>query len=204
MITPEFLLTALIVVMIPGTGAIYTLGCGLARGRGAAMAAVAGCTAAVLVHMAAALAGLAALLHASAVLFDAVKYAGAAFLLWMAWQTLRETGTLADPGPVAERSAARIALRGLLINLLNPKLAIFFAAFLPQFVDAAAPDVTARMAGLGLVFTGLTALVFALYGLFAARARVWILGSETALRWLRRVFAACFAGLGLRLAFERA
>ena len=202
--TPEFLLTALVVVMIPGTGAIYPIGCGLPRGRAAAMAAVAGCTAAVLFHMAAALAGLAALLHASSLLFDAVKYAGAAFLLWMAWQTLRETEASAEPGPVAERSARRIALRGLLINLLNPKLAIFFAAFLPQFVDAAAPDAAARMAGLGLVFTGMTAGVFALYGLFAARARAWILGSEAAMRWLRRVFAVCFAGLGLRLALERA
>ena len=200
MITPEFLLTALAVVMIPGTGAIYTLSCGLTRGRGAALAAVAGCTAAVLFHMAAALAGLAAILHASAVLFQAVKFAGVAFLLWMAWATLRESGALAAPAGVAERGLRRIATRAVLINLLNPKLAIFFAAFLPQFVQPG-PGATTQMAVLGLVFTALTAAVFAVYGLFAASARDWILTSERAMAWMRRAFAACFAGLGLRLAF---
>jgi len=197
--TPDFLLTALIVAAIPGTGVIYTLACGLSRGPMAAMAAVLGCSAAVLVHMTAALAGLAAILHASAALFQAVKFAGVAFLLWMAWRTLRETGARAGPGAVEERSLARIAWRGVALNLLNPKLAIFFAAFLPQFVQPGA-GATAQMAVLGLVFTGLTAAVFAVYGLFAASARDWILASETALRWMRRAFAACFAGLGLRLA----
>ncbi|WP_339947261.1 LysE family translocator [uncultured Albimonas sp.] len=199
MITLEFLLTALVVVAIPGTGAIYTLSCGLGRGRMAALAAVAGCTVAVLVHLAAALAGLAAVLHASAVLFQGVKIAGVAFLLWMAWATWREGGGLCAPTEVAERGLRRIAIRGVLINLLNPKLAIFFAAFLPQFVQPG-PGATAQMGVLGLVFTGLTALVFAIYGLFAARARDWILASEAAMRWMRRAFAACFAGLGLRLA----
>ena len=200
MITPEFLLTALAVVMIPGTGAIYTLSCGLTRGRAAAMAAVAGCTFAVLFHMAAALAGLAAILHASAALFQGVKIAGVLFLLWMAWATLREGGGPAAPAAVAERGLRRIATRAVLINLLNPKLAIFFAAFLPQFVHPG-PGATAEMAVLGLVFTGMTAAVFAVYGLFAASARDRILGSARAMRWMRRVFATCFAGLGLRLAF---
>ena len=196
--SPEFLLTALAVVMIPGTGAIYTLSCGLTRGGWAAMAAVAGCTVATIFHLAAALAGLAAILHASSVLFEAVKWAGAAFLLWMAWGTLRESGA-GMTQQVQERGLRRIAIRGLLINLLNPKLAIFFAAFLPQFVQAG-PGATAQMAVLGGVFAAMTAGVFVIYGLFAAQARDWILRSETAMRWLRRGFAACFAGLGLRLA----
>ncbi len=200
--TPDFLLTALIVAAIPGTGVIYTLACGLSRGPMAAMAAVLGCSAAVLAHMAAALAGLAAILHASAALFQAVKFAGVAFLLWMAWRTLRETGALAGPGEVAERSLARIAWRGVALNLLNPKLAIFFAAFLPQFVDPEAAGASVRMLGLGLAFTGITAAVFAIYGLCAGLARDRVLTSEPALRWMRRGFAACFAGLGLRLALE--
>ena len=139
-------------------------------------------------------------LHASAVLFQAVKFAGVPFLLWMAWATLRESGALAAPAGVAERGLRRIATRAVLINLLNPKLAIFFAAFLPQFVQPG-PGATTQMAVLGLVFTALTAAVFAVYGLFAASARDWILTSERAMAWMRRAFAACFAGLGLRLAF---
>ncbi len=197
----DFLLTALVVVIAPGTGVIYTLSVSLGRGLTAGLAAVVGCSFGIVPHLAAALLGLAAILHASAVAFQIVKYAGVIFLLWMAWKTLKDTGTMGE-GLEAPRGLARIAVRGALINVLNPKLSIFFLAFLPQFVDPAGANATGQMMLLGLVFTAMTAAVFAIYAVFAAAARRRLLGNATAMRWLRRTFAAAFGGLALRLASE--
>jgi threonine/homoserine/homoserine lactone efflux protein len=202
--TPEFLLTSLIVVLMPGTGVIYTLSCGLFQGRVASVAAAFGCTLGILPHMAASMLGLAALLHASAVAFQAVKFAGVAYLLYLAWQMWREAG----PPPVAEPEVAygrpgglaRVAIRGFLINILNPKLSIFFLAFLPQFTPADAVDPLWVMAGHSAVFMVITFVVFVLYGLFAALARERM-SSPKVMRWLRRSFAGMFAALGVRLAF---
>jgi threonine/homoserine/homoserine lactone efflux protein len=202
--TPEFLLTSLIVVLMPGTGVIYTLSCGLFHGRLASVAAAFGCTLGILPHMAASMLGLAALLHASAVAFQAVKLAGVAYLLYLAWQMWGEAG----PPPVAEPEAAyggpgglaRVAIRGFLINILNPKLSIFFLAFLPQFTPADAVDPLWVMAGHSAVFMAMTFVVFVLYGMFAALARERM-SSPTVMRWLRRSFAGLFAALGVRLAF---
>ncbi|WP_085868086.1 LysE family translocator [Pseudoruegeria aquimaris] len=205
MISPEFLLTAFIVVLAPGTGVIYTLGTGLARGGRAALAAAFGCTLGIVPHLLAATLGLAALLHASAVIFQAVKFAGVAFLLYLAWQTLKEGGSFdADgTGAKAPLRAGPIAVKGALINILNPKLSIFFLAFLPQFLSANPATATAEMLLLGAVFMAMTFAIFVLYGLFAAAARDRVLRSPRALRWMRRAFAAAFAGLGLKLATER-
>ena len=203
--TPEFLLTSLIVVLMPGTGVIYTLSCGLFQGRVASVAAALGCTLGILPHMTASMLGLAALLHASAVAFQAVKFAGVAYLLYLAWQMWREAG----PPPVAAPEAAgggsgglaRVSIRGFLINILNPKLSIFFLAFLPQFTPADAVDPLWVMAGHSAVFMLMTFVVFVLYGMFAALARARVMSSPKVMRWLRRSFAGVFAALGARLAF---
>ena len=199
--TPEFLLTAFIVCVSPGIGVVYTLSMTLGGGLRAGMLAAIGCTLVTALHLAVAMAGLAALLHTSAVLFQTVKFAGVAFLLWMAWATLKGRGGMdiraAEPG-----SAARIVWRGILLNLLNPKLPLFFVAFLPQFVPA---DGGARLLiELGLGFTAMTFVTFAAYALAAGFARQAILGNATVMPWLRRAFAASFAALGARLAMERA
>jgi len=201
--TPEFLLTSLIVVLMPGTGVIYTLSCGLLQGRAASIAAAFGCTVGILPHMSASMLGLAALLHASALAFQTVKFAGVAYLLYLAWQMWR-----AGPSPVAEpeaagapRGLARVAVRGVLINILNPKLSIFFLAFLPQFTPARAVDPLWAMAGHSAVFMAMTFVVFVLYGMFAALARARVMSSPKVMRWLRRSFAGVFAALGARLAF---
>jgi threonine/homoserine/homoserine lactone efflux protein len=199
--TPEFLLTAFIVCVSPGIGVVYTLSMTLGGGLRAGMLAAIGCTLVTALHLAVAMAGLAAVLHASAVLFQTVKFAGVAFLLWMAWATLKGRGGMdiraAEPG-----SAARIVWRGILLNLLNPKLPLFFVAFLPQFVPA---DGGARLLiELGLGFTAMTFVTFAAYALAAGFARQAILGNATVMSWLRRAFAASFAALGARLAMERA
>ncbi|MGX9355692.1 LysE family translocator [Roseobacteraceae bacterium S113] len=200
----QFLMTALIVVIAPGTGVIYTLAVGLGQGWRAAIAAAAGCTLGIVPALLAATLGLAAIMHTSAVLFTVMKVAGVAYLLYLAWQSLKEGGALSVSAETQAESLMRIARRGTLINVLNPKLSVFFLALLPPFLSGNPATATAEMLGLGAVFMALTFSVFVLYGLFAARARDWLLGSERVMRWLNRSFAAIFAGLAGRLALERA
>lgn len=205
MITFQFLLTAFVVVIAPGTGVVYTLAMGLGRGRASAIAAAAGCTLGIVPHLAAAALGLAAVLHTSAVLFNVVKFAGVAYLLWMAWGALRQTGALAvKPAEASADPLVRVAWRGALINVLNPKLSIFFLALLPPFLSGNPASATLEMAGLGAVFMAMTFAVFVVYGLFAGAFRDWILGSERVMAWLNRSFACVFAALAGRLALERA
>src|ERR1700692_2829728 len=132
----SFLLTSLIVIVSPGTGVLYTLAVALTRGARTSIAAAFGCTLGIVPHMCAAMRGLAAVLHTSALAFAALKWCGVVYLLVMAWQALRETGALAVDGRVDARSSSRVIVTGFLINILNPKLSIFFLAFLPQFVEA--------------------------------------------------------------------
>jgi threonine/homoserine/homoserine lactone efflux protein len=195
----EFLVTSLIVIALPGTGVLYTLAFGLSRGWRASLAAAFGCTLGILPHMGASVAGLAALLHASALAFEIVRYLGVAYLFWMAWSVLRDKGALEVSESAPTRGPWRIVVDGFLVNVLNPKLSLFFLAFLPQFVPASG-NATLAMLALGFVFMGLTFLVFALYGAFAAAARRHVVGRPRVLTWLRRGFAGAFALLGLRLA----
>ncbi|MFI5025223.1 MAG: LysE family translocator [Solirubrobacterales bacterium] len=199
----EFLLTSLVVVATPGTGAIFTLAAGLTRGAGAALVAAAGCTLGIVPHVAAAITGVAALLHTSAVAFGVLKYLGVAYLLYLAWATFRETGALSVDDDDAPRSAGRTIRTAVLINLLNPKLTIFFFAFLPQFVAAGDPHGVLTMLGLSTVFMAMTFAVFALYGVFAAAVRERVISRPRVLTWMRRTFAASFVALGAKLAFTR-
>ncbi|MDV7143769.1 LysE family translocator [Tropicimonas sp. TH_r6] len=204
MISLQFLITAFVVVVAPGTGVVYTLAIGLGQGRRASVWAALGCTFGILPHLAAAVLGLAAVLHTSALLFQLVKFAGVAYLLWLAWQALRSGGALAIAPREGAPKAWPIARRGALINILNPKLSIFFLALLPPFLSGDPARATAEMLQLGAVFMAMTLAVFVLYGAFAAAARDAVLSSERAMRWLNRSFAAIFAALGVRLALERA
>lgn len=151
--------------------------------------------------MIAAISGAAALLHASAIAFESLKFAGVGYLLYLAWGTLRESGTLSVHRSAKPRSAARIIYSAILVNLFNPKLSIFFFAFLPQFVRVDDPAALAQMFELSAVFMAMTFLVFAAYGVFAAAMRRRVLSSPSVLGWLRRGFAAAFVGLGAKLAF---
>ena len=197
----EFLLTSLIVVASPGTGVLYTLSAGLSRGVRASIIAAFGCTLGIIPHMAAAITGLAALLHTSAVAFETLKYLGVAYLLYMAWNTLKEKGGLSVDESVAPRSAAKVITSGILINILNPKLSIFFLAFLPQFIAADEAHVLARMMELSGAFMAMTFAVFVVYGLCAASVREHVISRPRVMAWLRRSFAAGFAALGAKLAF---
>jgi threonine/homoserine/homoserine lactone efflux protein len=203
-VTVAFLLTALVVCISPGIGVVYTLSMSLRGGVGAGLLASLGCTLCTILHLGFALAGLAAILHTTAVLFQSIKFAGVMYLLWMAWATLRRGGTFDLRSRAETGSAGRIVWRGVLLNLLNPKLPLFFVAFLPQFVPAADPHATLRLAELGAVFVAMTFAVFALYAVFAGTARRAIIGSPRALAVMRKLFAASFAALGVRLALEKA
>jgi threonine/homoserine/homoserine lactone efflux protein len=197
----EFLVTSLIVIVSPGTGVLYTLATGLSRGSRASVVAAFGCTIGIVPHMAAAILGLAALLHTSALAFETFKYLGVAYLLYMAWNTLRERGTLRVEKEAGSRSSAQVIVTAILINILNPKLSIFFLAFLPQFVSVDESNPLARMLVLSAAFMLMTFVVFVGYGLFAASIRDHVISRPRVLTWMRRTFAAAFVGLGARLAF---
>ena len=196
----DFLVTSLIVVASPGTGVLYTLAAGLSRGSRASVVAAFGCTLGIVPHMAAAVMGLAALLHTSALAFQTLKYLGVAYLLYMAWNTLRERGALRVEKEIGPRSATQVIVSAILINILNPKLSIFFFAFLPQFVSAGEAHPLSRMLELSGVFMLLTFAVFVGYGLFAASIRNHVIARPRVLTWMRRTFAGAFAALGVRLA----
>ena len=196
----EFLITSLIVVVSPGTGVLFTLATGLSRGSRASVVAAFGCTIGIVPHMAAAIMGLAALLHTSALAFQTFKYVGVAYLLYMAWNTLREHGTLKVEKEVDARSATQVTVKAILINILNPKLSIFFFAFLPQFVSAGDPHPLPHMLELSAVFMLMTFVVFVGYGLFAAAIRDHVISRPRVLTWMRRSFAAAFVALGAKLA----
>ena len=191
----EFLATTLIICVTPGIGVLYTLGAGLSRGARASVVAAAACTLGIVPHIAAAITGAAALLHTSATAFQTLKYLGVAYLLYMAWSTLREHGALQVDEEAAPRSTRAVMRDGLVLNLLNPKLTIFFFAFLPQFAGS-----TGEMLSLSAVFMGVTFAVFAVYGLFAAAVRRHVISRPAVLTWMRRVFAGAFVALGARLA----
>lgn len=197
----DFLVTSLIVVISPGIGVLYTLAAGLSRGARASVVAAFGCTLGIVPHMAAAIMGLAAVLHTSALAFQTLKYLGVAYLLYMAWSTLRERGALRVESEIGARSATQVITSAILINILNPKLSIFFLAFLPQFVRATEPHPLSRMLELSAVFMLLTFAIFVGYGLFAASIRNHVISRPRVLTWMRRTFAGAFAALGAKLAF---
>jgi threonine/homoserine/homoserine lactone efflux protein len=196
----DFLLTSLIVVVSPGTGVLYTLASGLSRGSRASIVAAFACTLGIVPHMAAAVTGLAALLHTSAMAFQVLKYIGVAYLLYMAWSTLREHGALRVDKEMAPRTDMQVIVHGILINILNPKLSIFFFAFLPQFVPADGAGAVSLMVYLSAIFMAVTFVVFAIYGLFAAAMRAHVISRPAIMTWMRRTFAAAFVLLGVRLA----
>jgi threonine/homoserine/homoserine lactone efflux protein len=200
MFNTEFLLTSLVVVLIPGTGVIYTVSTGLFNGWRASIAAAFGCTTGIIPHLTASILGLSAILHMSAIAFQAVKYAGVIYLMYLAWSMWHETGSLKINSTDSTRSLFQIIVRGFLINILNPKLSIFFLAFLPLFVSPNVSSPMLQMLILSAVFMAMTFIIFVLYGLFANYVRKYIANSSRVTTWMQKSFAAIFAALGLKLA----
>ena len=198
----EFLVTSIVVILLPGTGVLYTLSVGLGQGIRPTIVAAFGCTLGIIPHILATIVGLAAVMHTSALAFQMLKYLGVVYLFYMAWMIMQEGGVLQVPERRTATPYARIILNGILLNVLNPKLTLFFLAFLPQFVPASTANPTLAMLWLSAVFMLLTFLVFVGYGTFAAAARAHIISRPNVLRWFRRSFAATFGLLGLRLALS--
>ena len=197
----EFFLTSLVIILMPGTGVIYTVAAGLTSGRRTSIVAAFGCTLGILPHITASVLGLAAVLHTSAVLFQMLKYAGVVYLVYLAWQTWKESGPLKiRAGGQRPRSFLGIVRTGFLINILNPKLSVFFLAFLPQFVSSDGASPVPEMIVLGAIFMVMTFAVFAVYGSFAAIAGEKVLNNARIMQWMRRTVAVAFAAFGLRLA----
>lgn len=201
----DFLLTSLVVVLLPGTGVIYTVSTGIFMGWRASIAAASGCTAGIIPHLTASILGLSAILHMSALAFQCIKYTGAAYLLYLAWAMWRETGSISFDSPQSNHkdNMAQIAVRGFLINILNPKLSIFFLAFLPLFVSPQSSSPTIQLLGLSIVFMVMTFVVFVIYGISANGVRRYFIHSPKAILWLQRSFAATFAALGAKLALTK-
>lgn len=200
MITPEFLITSLVVVLIPGTGVVYTVSTGLTRGRRASIYAAIGCTAGILPHLLATVLGLAAVMHTSALAFQVLKFAGVAYLFYLAVATWRDRSAFAVDGSMSKVLATGLVVKALLLNILNPKLTIFFLAFLPQFVDPASTQPLADLLILSGVFMAMTFVVFVIYGFLAHAFRRLVMESARVQSVLRYGFSAAFVALGARLA----
>ena len=200
MVSLEFLITSLVVVLVPGTGVIYTVSTGLIQGKKASVYAALGCTAGIIPHLMATILGLAAVMHTSALAFQLLKYAGVAYLFYIAFATWRDKSAFAIDDSVSRSSATRLLVKAFLLNILNPKLTIFFLAFLPQFVQPTAEQPLLQLLRLSAVFMVMTFVVFVMYGFVAHAFRRLVIESASAQRWLRYGFAAAFAGLGAKLA----
>lgn len=199
----EFLVTSFVIVITPGTGVLYTVATGLTGGGRRSLLAAVGCTLGIVPHMVAAIVGLAALLHTSAVAFQALKLLGVAYLLYMAWTLWRNHGSLALDKGHPPPTAFSVIRRAIAINILNPKLSLFFLAFLPQFVGATSADPIMEMTVLSAVFMAMTLIVFVGYGVSAAVVRRTILARPKLMASIQRAMAVAFAGLGVRLAFAQ-
>lgn len=202
MISVEFLITSFIVVLIPGTGVIFTVSTGITQGRKASLYAALGCTIGIIPHLLATILGLAALMHTSALVFQSFKYAGVAYLLYIAYATWKESSVFTLDNTPSSSNALSLVVKALLLNILNPKLTIFFLAFLPQFVTPNAAGPLSQLLLLSGVFMVMTFAVFVVYGMLAHAFRAVVVESEPVQAWLRRSFAAAFAGLGAHLAFS--
>jgi threonine/homoserine/homoserine lactone efflux protein len=195
-----FVITALVIVVTPGVGALFTMSAGLTGGARAALVAAFGCTLGILPHLTAAVTGTAALLRASGTAFEVVKALGVAYLLYMAWVTWRDKSPLVVDNEPASKPPLRVIGSAVLANLLNPKLTIFFFAFLPQFVPTRSPHQVGTMLALSAVFMVMTFVVFALYGVFAAGVRRHLIDRPGVVRRVRKTFAASFVLLSAKLA----
>jgi threonine/homoserine/homoserine lactone efflux protein len=200
MINSEFLLASLVVVLIPGTGVVYTINTGLMLRWRASIAAAVGCTLGIVPHILASILGLSALLNMSAQVFSVLKIVGSIYLLYLAWNMWREAGTLEITKKSTETRAIQIALKAIALNLLNPKLTIFFFAFLPLFISKNSSSPTLEMITLSTVFMGLTFIIFAFYGILASGISAYLLNSSKVVKRVQQAFAMILAAFAVKLA----
>ncbi len=201
MISAGFLITSFIVVVIPGTGVIYTITTSLSGSRRQAMLAALGCTLGILPHILAAVFGLSALLHTGAQFLRIIRIAGILYLTYLGLDLIRSNNRIALEKGEAER-AFRIIGKAVLINLLNPKLTLFFFSFLPQFIVESSVDVTLQMLILSGCFMAITFLIFCLYGLLANTCKQFLKGSPGITRRIQQGFGVILLGFAGKLSLE--
>ncbi|MDC7222261.1 MAG: LysE family translocator [Spirochaetales bacterium] len=202
MLTSSFLLTSLVVVLIPGTGVIYTVSAGLTGRRRQAVLAAIGCTLGIIPHLAAGLLGVSALMHRGALLFRLIKIAGIIYLTYLGIDLIRNSGALRLEEETEEKKPLKVMGEAILLNLLNPKLTLFFLSFLPQFLNTAEGNYTLQMVRLSAVFMGMTLLVFCFYGLLAHSFKKILAGSEKLSQRIQQGFGALLLGFATKLALE--
>jgi len=190
-----FSLAAIVLFIIPGPAVLYIVARSVAQGRTAGLVSVAGIHVGSLVHIAAAVAGLSAILVRSATAFTVVKLAGAAYLLWLGIRALRSSATLLSPHP-DPRSHRRLFADGVIINVLNPKTAVFFLAFVPQFVDPSIGSSSQQLLILGALFIAIGTVSDAIYAVGGARISRWIRSSPAANRRVTMASGVSYLGLG--------
>lgn len=197
-----FVAAALVLLITPGPAVLYIVARSIDQGRRAGLVSMLGVHAGTLVHVAAAAAGLSALLAASAMAFSVVKYLGAAYLIFLGVRRLLDRRTSVTSRRLERRHLRRAFLDGVVVNVLNPKTALFFLAFLPQFVMTARGDVGAQVLGLGLLFVGLGVITDGLYAVGAGTAAHWLRGNSQFVRSERWVSGSMYIGLGVAAAFS--
>ncbi len=203
MISPEFLATSLVVVLMPGTGVVYTASSAMTGGRSRGLIAAIGCTLGIVPHMVAATLGLSGVMQAGAAAFEVVRWVGVAYLAYMGVSMIRNGGRLqfgADETHEPSATSLTIIRRGILLNVLNPKLTVFFFAFLPQFLDTAPRLLDPRLVILGAIFMAITRVVFLGYAAASAAVRDQVLQSPRVMQWVQRSLGALLIGFAARLA----
>ena len=197
-----FIAAALALLITPGPAVLYIVARSIDQGRGAGLVSMLGVHAGTLVHVAAAAAGLSALLAASATAFSIVKYLGAVYLVYLGVRRLldRRTVTAVAEGPPPR--LRRAFVDGIVVNVLNPKTALFFLAFLPQFVDVSRGGIGGQVLGLGLLFVMLGLITDGLYAVGAGTAAGWLRGNPRFLSGERWVSGSMYIGLGVAAAFS--
>jgi threonine/homoserine/homoserine lactone efflux protein len=191
---------ALALLLVPGPAVLYIVAQSVEQGRVAGLVSMLGIQVGGLVHVAAAALGLSALLVQSALAFSVVKYAGAAYLVYLGLRRLLAREQPAAGGGREPRALGRLFRQGIVVNVLNPKTALFFFAFLPQFVAPEAGSVGLQIAFLGVVFIAIALVSDGLYALAAGTAAGWLRGSERFLRTERWVSGSVLVGLGVTTA----
>jgi len=197
-----FIAAALVLLITPGPAVLYIVARSIDQGRRAGLVSMLGVHAGTLVHVAAAAAGLSALLAASAMAFSVVKYLGAAYLIFLGVRRLLDRTTSVTSRRPERRHLRRAFLDGVVVNVLNPKTALFFLAFLPQFIMTARGDVGAQVLGLGLLFVGLGVITDGLYAVGAGTAAHWLRGNPRLVRSERWVSGSMYIGLGVAAALS--
>ncbi|WP_028974295.1 LysE family translocator [Spirochaeta cellobiosiphila] len=202
MISWSFIITSFIVVVMPGTGVLYTLSKGLSSAKKDTILAAVGCTLGIVPHLLAGVFGLTALLHTSALLFSTIKYIGVAYLIYLGIGMIRSKGFNVDV-KTSSQSSLGIIGKAVLINLLNPKLTLFFLSFLPQFMASDSSNYEIQMMILSLFFMGITLLVFLVYGLLAHSFKQLFTESSQLMNRIQKGFGLLFLGLAAKLAFGK-